>query len=36
MIAGPGAVAEPYQISGRTKTLVGRYEMPLHMTVSGL
>ena len=33
MTAGPDALAELYAISGRTKTLLGRYEMPLQATV---
>jgi len=33
MTAGPDALAELYAISGRTKTLLGRYTMPLHATV---
>ena len=33
MTAGPDALAELYAIPGRTKTLLGRYTMPLHATV---
>jgi hypothetical protein len=33
MTAAPGALAELYAISGRAKTLLGRYRMPLKATV---
>ena len=32
--AGTNAIGELWQISGRTKTLLGRYHMPLRATVS--
>lgn len=34
MTAGPGALAELYATSGRTKTLLGRYRMPAQITVT--
>lgn len=34
MTAGENATAELWQISGRTKTLLGRYRVPLHATVT--